>query len=243
MTALYEPKGAAREYAALAFNMYKGCEHGCIYCYAPNATFKKRDVFYGNVQPRKDIIEILKKDIRRLIKKKVKKEPVLLSFTCDPYQSTEKDLMLTKQAIQILNENGFPVRILTKAGKLAQRDLKLLSQFSNNEFGTSLTLSRKKDSLEWEPFAATPQERIDNLVAAKNEGLFTWISLEPIIDPEQALDIIEMTWNFVDFYGVGKLNYHKHQKTIDWIETRERIRNRLTSYKKNFMFHESLENC
>jgi DNA repair photolyase len=241
MTTLYEPKGAAREYAALAFNMYKGCEHGCIYCYAPNATFKKREVFYGEVQPRKDVIANLIKDIKRLIKKGIKKEPVLLSFTCDPYQSLEKEHMLTKQAIQILNENGFPVRILTKAGKLAQRDLKLLSKNPKNEFGTSLTLSRKKDSAIWEPYAATPQERIDNLVAAKNQGLFTWVSLEPIIYTEQALDIIELTWKFVDFYGVGKLNYHKHQKSIDWAETREKIRLRLLGYKKNFMFHESLE--
>ena len=210
MTALYEPKGAAREYAALAFNMYKGCEHGCIYCYAPNATFKKRDVFYGDVQPRKDIINQLEKDIKKLLKKGVDKEPVLLSFTCDPYQSLEKELMLTKQTIQLLNKNGFPVRILTKAGELAIRDLKLLSQFRTNEFGVSLTLLDKDEYIKWEPNAADPLERIENLKAAKSHGIFTWVSLEPIIDPEQTLQIIDLTWTFVDFYGVGKLNYHKH---------------------------------
>lgn len=241
MTALYEPKGAAREYAALAFNMYKGCEHGCVYCYAPSATFTKRDAFYDDVHPRKQIINILEKDIKRLERKGIKKEPVLLSFTCDPYQSLEEEHMLTKQAIQILNENGFPVRILTKGGVLAQRDLALLSKNGKNEFGVSLTLLRKDECLEWEPFAASPKQRIDNLEAAKNHGLFTWVSLEPIIDIEQTLEIIDITNGFVDFYGVGKLNYHKHQKTIDWITARRRIKNRLLLYGNKHMFHESLE--
>lgn len=241
MTALYEPNGAAREYAALAFNMYKGCVHSCTYCYAPNATFRKREAFNEQVVPRANILDTLEKDIKRLTKKGIKKDPVLLSFTCDPYQSIDAEHQLTRQAIEILNSNEFPVRILTKAGKLAQRDFDLLSKNKLNEFGVTLTFTDRNKSVKWEPHAALPQERIDNLKAAKEKGIFTWASIEPIIIPEQSYDLIDLTHQFTDFYGVGKLNYNKLQKTIDWAEVRDKIIKKLKRYKKRHTLHNSLK--
>lgn len=241
---LYEPTGAAREYAALAFNPYKGCNHGCKYCYAPNATFKNRQVFHNEATPRDNILMKLDKDIVRLMKKGIKKDPVLLSFTCDPYQDMESEHRLTQQSINILNANGFPVRILTKAGDLAQRDFDLLVKYDFNEFGTSLTFTDDAKSLEWEPNAALPQERIDNLIAAKEKGISTWASIEPIVDPEQSLELIDLTHEFVDFYGVGKLNYNKKISGIfNWKEVREKIIKKLKKYKKRYTLHKSLKDA
>lgn len=241
MTALYEPKGAAREYAALAFNMYKGCDHSCSYCYAPNATFRKREIFNEQVVARDNIMITLEKDIKRLTKKGIKKDPVLLSFTCDPYQSIDDELQLTRQAIEMLNSNGFPVRILTKAGELAQRDFDLLSKNKLNEFGVTLTFTDENKSLEWEPNAALPQERVNNLKAAKEKGIFTWASIEPIVIPDQSYELIDLTYQFTDFYGVGKLNYNKLQKLIDWKKVKKHIIKRLKKHKKDYILHKSLK--
>jgi DNA repair photolyase len=241
MTVLYEPKGAAREYASLAANLYKGCNHGCTYCYAPNATFRNREVFHNEVVPRNNVLMKLDKDIVRLTKKGIEKDPVLLSFTCDPYQSIEEEHCLTQRAIKILNANGFPVRILTKAGELAQRDFDLLAKNRLNEFGVSLTFTDDNKSLEWEPNAALPQQRINNLKAAKEKGISTWVSIEPIVIPEQSLELIDQTHEFVDFYGVGKLNYNKIAELINWEEVKKRIIKKLKKYKKNYTLHESLK--
>ena len=58
---IYEPRGRAGEYAPLAVNLYRGCGHGCIYCYAPEATFIDRREFV-KATPRQGIIEKLEKD-------------------------------------------------------------------------------------------------------------------------------------------------------------------------------------
>ena len=241
---LYEPKGPAREYAALAFNMYSGCEHACTYCYAPSATRKKRDAFYNEFAPRDNILMRLDKDAAKLIKKGVKKDPVLLSFTCDPYQPMEEEFRLTQRSINILNANGFPVEILTKAGKLAQRDFDLLAKHDFNKFGTSLTFTSTKQSKGWEPKAATPIQRINNLKAAKKLGISTWVSLEPIIIPQKSYDLIDMTHEFVDFYGVGKLNHdNKISGIFNWKEVREKIIEKLNKYKKKYRLHATLKDA
>jgi DNA repair photolyase len=99
MEIIYEPKGKAKEYCNLAVNLYKGCNHGCKYCYAPSATFTKRKKFNNHQEPRKNIIEKLKKDAE---KHPGNGQQVLLSFTSDPYQHLDQELQLTRQAIKIL---------------------------------------------------------------------------------------------------------------------------------------------
>ena len=241
MGVIYEPKNAAKEYADLALNMYIGCQHGCIYCYAPRSTFKKKEEFINNAKIKDNIIERLEKNLKLLSKKKVKKLPVLMSFSCDPYQPIEKAEKVTRVAIQMLNEHKFPVRILTKGGKLAQRDFDLLVKNKRKEFGVSLTLTNKKQQIEWEPRAATYKQRVANLKKAKKLGIKTWVSLEPILDLEQTLNIIDSTHDFVDRYGVSKLNYNKHQRTIDWKEAKEKIVAKLKSYNKKTIIHKSLK--
>ncbi len=83
---IYEPKGTAKEYGELALNLYTGCSHGCVYCYAPNALCMKRDKFNNEVKPKKDIIERLEKQLISLDKKDAERKHVFMSFTCDPYQ-------------------------------------------------------------------------------------------------------------------------------------------------------------
>ena len=116
-----------------------------------------------------------------------------------------------------------------------------MSQVQENEFGITLVMLNEDLQKEWEPFAASPKQRIENLRRAKKRNIKTWLSLEPIIDLQEALDVIDNTHEFTDFYGVGKLNYNKHQKTINWKEVKEKVEKKLNHYGKKYMIHKSLE--
>jgi DNA repair photolyase len=213
MSIIYEPAGRAREYAPLAANLYKGCGHACVYCYAAAATRTDRQKFIGDPHPRYKALSELQKDAG---KRRGDKTPVLLSFTTDPFQPIEMDHGITREAIKILHANGIPVQILTKGGMRAARDFDLLGQEPGDAFATTLTLLDPAQSLEWEPGAALPDDRIMAIKLAHAHGIKTWVSLEPVIDPAQSLEIIRRTFSFVDLYKVGVLNYHPRAKEIDW---------------------------
>lgn len=234
---IYEPKGKALEYSPLAANLYKGCSHGCTYCYAPSATYTDRQRFYSAPSPRKDVLAGLSKDAQKLANDP---RQVLLCFTCDPYQPIDEKYKLTREAIRILNLNGLAVSVLTKGGSRAVRDFDLLSKFDGNSFGTTLTFDEQGTSSEWEPGAASPNNRIDTLRYAHQRGIKTWVSFEPVIDPESVYRLVERTREFVDLYKIGKLNYHALSKTIDWVAFRTRITALLDSYHKPYILKRDL---
>ena len=207
---IYEPKGRAREYATLACNIYKGCDHRCIYCYAPSATHKSASDFAAP-SPRNGFLAKLEKEARKF---GGVTERILLCFTCDPYQHLDCKLQHTRKAIEILKRNGLSIQVLTKGGRRALRDLDLFTP--DDAFATTLTLLDDAQSQEWEPNAAPPSDRIAAIQQFHAAGIPTWVSLEPVLDPAVALEIIHQTCGFVDLYKVGKLNYHPLANKIDW---------------------------
>jgi len=224
MTIIYEPKGRAGEYCKLAANLYRGCGHGCKYCYAPGALRMNPASFHEDPVPRKDVIQKLEKQL----KKQSFTGPVLLCFSCDPYQPINDDHDLTGQAIRLLKKHNLNIEILTKGGARVEKDLKKMESW--DRLGVTLTFINNADSLEWEPEAAPPEKRIALLKKAKQLGIKTWVSLEPVIDPAQTFEIIRQTHDFVDLFKVGKLNYHPHAKTINWRNFTIRIVELLNNY-------------
>lgn len=211
---IYEPKGRAREYAALACNVYRGCDHACAYCYAPSATQRARADFVISATRGPDFLPSLEKEAAKLSRSEYAGKQVLLSFTCDPYSALDATAKVTRQAIQILHRHGFAVCTLTKGGYRALRDMDLFG--SRDAFATTMTLLDPVASQEWEPGATLPAERIDTIKTFHAAGITTWVSLEPVIDPAAALEIIRQTHPFVDLYKVGKMNYHPIANGIDW---------------------------
>ena len=234
MSIIYQPSGRAKEYCEQAANLYRGCSHGCKYCYAPSALRMDRDKFHSQAEPRKDVVAKLKKDAES----GKYKGPVLLCFTTDPYQQANDEHGITGQAIKILKDNNIPVEILTKGGNRALDDLDLLD--SSDKIGSTLTFVREDDSLEWEPFAAPPIERFNMLKQAHKKGIKTWASLEPVIDTEQTLSIIEQTMDYVDLFKVGKLNYNPIAKTIDWHRFAHEVVRLLKFYNLNYYIKNDL---
>ena len=208
MSKIYIPGEKAKEYCGLAVNLYTGCNHGCLYCYAPSA----------NQKPRKDylIVRPTSNTIRNIEREShlYKGKEILLCFLTDPYNSLDKKLKLTRQAIEILRANEVIPVILTKAGRKSMRDFDLLD--GSCWYGATLTFVNDKDSQAWEPHASLPLERIEVLKEAKKKGISTWVSLEPVIYPEQTIELVHMTHEFVNHYKFGKWNHDKRANDIDW---------------------------
>ena len=214
MKVIYEPKGKAKEYSDLATNLFTGCSHGCLYCYVPSVLHIKPEEFHSSVTPRKGVLMHLEREAP-----KHKGKEVMLCFTCDPYPKEEMKLMVTRRAIEILHKHGVGVNILTKGGLRAERDFDLLAANPElSRIGATLTFDELHDTLEWEPNAACPEYRYEMLKRAKLKGIRTWASLEPVIDPEQTLQIIKRTVGFVDHYKMGRWNYDKRANEIDWAD-------------------------
>jgi len=211
-TLIYTPKGRAREYAALACNIYRGCDHQCTYCYAPSATRRSPEDFAVS-STRKGFLGKLEKEATKYQAAGITGR-VLLSFTCDPYQHLDVREQITRRTIQILHRHDLNVEVLTKGGSRALRDLDLFTP--QDAFATTLTLLDDTVSSTWEPFAAPPSDRIETIEAFHEAGILTWVSLEPVLDPVASLEIIRQTHPFVDLFKVGTLNHHPLAQEIAW---------------------------
>lgn len=236
MNVIYETKGRAKEYSELAANLYDGCSHGCRYCYGPNILRKSRASFRVP-KPRKDVLKLLEKDAEKLALSK-ECRPILLCFTCDPYQPIEGRHQITREAIKILKDHGLRVAVLTKGGILAQRDMDLLD--GRDEFAVSLTCMTTEATRWWEPGASLPHDRIVNLMAAKHRGIQTWVSLEPVLDPNWALYWVAVAAPLVEHFKVGKLNYHQGARSTNWARFAYDVIRQLERHGMNYYIKQDL---
>lgn len=209
---IYAPAGQAGEYSGLAANPYRGCGHKCAYCYVPNVLKMTRESFDAGAIPRDNFISALTKDARKYRAAGIT-EQVMLSFTTDPYHPGDNSL--TRQTIRTIQNHGLGICTLTKGGPRALRDFDLF-QPDRDAFASTLTSLDDAFSLKWERGATLPQERMDTLKKFHEAGIFTWVSLEPVLDTEATLEIIRQTHGYVDLFKVGRVNYVGLTKTTDW---------------------------
>lgn len=201
MKPIYEPKGKAKEYGDYAINIYTGCPHECYYCFAPNVLHKVKDDFHKCVEPRKNIVEEVKKQIER---EGITGKLIHLCFTCDPYPNGY-DSTPTREIIKILKDSGNRVQILTKGD--GSRDLDLLD--GNDWYGITLDgIGNGKNPL-W-------KARLDALVEAYRLGIKTWVSFEPVTNEREFFINLHLVAPIVDKVKIGKLNYYP--SSIDWGE-------------------------
>jgi len=213
MSPIYSPRGKAREYSPYALNIYMGCDHRCSYCYAPQATFRP-NYFDAEPKPRDSFLRDLEKQLGR---EKIDQQ-VLLSFIGDPYGSANEKYGLTRKVLEILLAHRVPVAILTKGGEHCLKDLDIFKKFTNHiKVGASLTFFNPENSLQFEPGAAQPYRRLATLKELHSQGIQTWASLEPVIYPNQALELIAESCRYVDHFKIGKINHNAaYEKAQDW---------------------------
>jgi len=232
---IYTPRGKAREYSPYALNIYNGCDHNCKYCYVKILKLQRYKQ-NNEIEPRKDIIEKLEKQL----KKQEITEQVLLCFMGDPYCQADIGYETTREVLNILLKYNIPTAILSKGGKRILRDLDLFKQFKKIKVGATLTLLDEKESLEYEPNAALPRERIEVLKKLHNEGIKTWVSFEPVIRPLTTYQLLELSYPLVDQYKVGKMNHYILGTDVNWGEFGDNIVKKLIKYKKDFYIKKDL---
>lgn len=207
MKPIYTPSGAAKEYGDYALNIYTGCPHRCYYCFAPNVKRVDREKFHSRVEPRKDLCAELQKQLES---EKITDKLIHLCFTCDPFPKG-CDQTATVSVIKLLKYYGNHVQILTKNGTDAMNVFDLL----DGEDWYGVTISGYATA-GIEPNADIVLERVDSIYRAKQLGIKTWVSCEPVINARDILHLIEQSLiaPYVDKWKIGKLNYHPSD--IDW---------------------------
>lgn len=202
MKPLYKPKGRAKEYGDYAVNIYTGCPHRCYYCFAPSVLHREREKFHSCVEPRPGIVDALKTQLRR---EQITGQTIHLCFTCDPYPMGY-DTSTTREVIKAIKESGNHVQILTKNN--GRRDFDLLDE--NDWYGVTYRGAEPED----EPFASYLEFRILSVETAKNRGIKTWVSFEPVINADRVIRAIKAYHGIFDKVKIGKLNYYSSD--IDW---------------------------
>jgi len=184
-TALSPSKLPGLDYA---LNPYRGCEHACIYCYAPSVIRWDKGKWGEIVEEKVNLPRVLSKELR------VKKKGVVgLSTVTDPYQPVEKKYEITRRCLELLLMHDCPVCIQTKSS-LVLRDMDLLKRFSNIEVGVTLTTLDEGVREKLEPGASSVAQRLNALSELSENGISTWVFIGPVMpyltDGEELVDAI-----------------------------------------------------
>ena len=188
-------------------NPYTGCQHGCTYCYA---RFMKRVT--GHKEPWGEFVDvkvnapaILAQEIR-----KKKRARVWVSGVCDPYQPLEEHYRLTRQCLEILVENRWPVVIQTRS-PLVLRDLDIIRAAPDIDVGFSITTADDKIRQLFEPGAPPVAERIAALDTLHKAGVRTYVMVAPVLPGAEGL--VPLLKGKIDYSLVDCMNYHY----ADWV--------------------------
>src|ERR1700736_340220 len=167
-----------------SINPYRGCEHGCIYCYArpshaylglsPGLDFETR-IFY-----KPTAAALLRDELR---KKSYVCRPIALGSNTDPYQPAERRLGITRAILEVLRDFHHPVTIVSK-GALVQRDIDILSDMAREKLAVvtiSVTTLDRDLARHMEPRAATPERRLETIAALAKAGIPTGVLSAPMI--------------------------------------------------------------
>lgn len=229
MKPIYTPKGAAKEYGDYAVNIYTGCPHRCYYCFAPQVLHRDREAFHRRVEPRDGIVEAVQRQLNR---EGITGKLIHLCFTCDPYP-TGYDTTPTREIIKAIKEAGNHVQILTKGD--GRRDFDLLD--GGDWYG--VTISCDTDLAQrTEPGAISPFARLLTLQMARDAGIKTWLSCEPVLETAAVYKLIREYGEAFDRIKIGKLNYHPSD--INWAEFGREAERLCQEYGRDYYIKDGL---
>jgi len=167
-----------------SINPYRGCEHGCIYCYA------RPSHAYLGLSPGLDFETriFVKPEAAKLLRSELSKpsyrcRPIAMGTNTDPYQPAERNLKITRSVLEVLHEFRHPVTIVTKSA-LIRRDIDILAEMAALNLASvavSVTTLDRDLCRKLEPRAATPQRRIETLKALSEAGIPTAVMAAPMI--------------------------------------------------------------
>ncbi|MGH8442955.1 MAG: PA0069 family radical SAM protein [Nevskiaceae bacterium] len=169
----------------LSINPYKGCEHGCIYCYArpthaylnlsPGLDFETR-LFY-----KENAAELLDRELR---KPGYACEAITIGANTDPYQPVERKLKVTRSLLEVAQRFRQPVTLITKGAALVERDFDILAEMARSSLaavGVSITSLDDGIKRTLEPRAASPASRLRLVRRLREAGVPVMVLVAPVI--------------------------------------------------------------
>jgi DNA repair photolyase len=226
---------------SVSLNPYRGCEHGCIYCFArpthsylglsPGLDFESR--IYAKV----NAPELL---AREMAKKSYVPEPIALGVNTDAWQPVERDLQLTRRVIQVMSEHNQAFAAITK-NSLIERDIDLLAPMAEKGLmmaAITITTLDADIARTLEPRAATPARRLRTIRALSEAGIPVGVSIAPVIpfvtdqDMERVLEACAEAGATSASYIVLRLPWEVAPLFKGWLEAHfpdraERVMNRV----------------
>jgi len=167
-----------------SINPYRGCEHGCVYCFA------RPTHAYMGLSPGLDFESKLfaKPDAARLLERELSKDgyqprTIAIGTNTDPYQPIEKQYRIMREVLEVLEARKHPVGIVTKSA-LVTRDIDILSRMAEQglaKVALSVTTLDRMLARSMEPRAATPTKRLETIRQLSEAGIPTSVMVAPII--------------------------------------------------------------
>ncbi|RYB97063.1 PA0069 family radical SAM protein [Ciceribacter ferrooxidans] len=165
-------------------NPYRGCEHGCIYCFArPTHAYMGLSAgldFESKLFAKPDAPRLLE---RELAKPGYKPRTIAIGTNTDPYQPIEREWRIMRQVLEVLQKANHPVAIVTKSA-LITRDIDILSAMAEKglaKVGISVTTLDRKLARTMEPRASTPTRRLEAIRKLSEAGIPTAVMMAPVI--------------------------------------------------------------
>jgi DNA repair photolyase len=157
-------------------NLYRGCQHGCIYCDSRSTCYQLGDL--SDIRIKENALQLLEKELRS------KRERGTIGFGSmnDPYMPVEKEYEITRNALILAHRYRFPVHIITKSN-LVIRDIDLLKEIGKVYSAVSITITAMDDELskQIEPGAPVSSLRFDALKQLSDAGIYAGITLMPVL--------------------------------------------------------------
>ncbi|WP_048645998.1 PA0069 family radical SAM protein [Nitratireductor soli] len=167
-----------------SINPYRGCEHGCVYCFArPTHAYMGLSAgldFESKLFAKPDAARLLE---RELAKDGYQPRTIAIGTNTDPYQPIEKKFRIMREILEVLEAHKHPVGIVTKSA-LVLRDVDILARMAEQglaKVALSITTLDRKLARTMEPRAATPPRRLETVRALTEAGIPTSVMLGPVI--------------------------------------------------------------
>ena len=159
-----------------ALNPYRGCSHGCVYCYAPDNLRMVGEEEWGSfVDVKEGLPNVLAKEL-----KKKEMGIIGLGTVTDPYQSREERIKNSRYCLEQVARKKWPICIQTKSD-LITRDIDILSRMENVEVAITITTLDEELASRMEPGAPSPRRRLNAIRMLVENGVRTWVFLGPVI--------------------------------------------------------------
>ncbi|MCA1403588.1 PA0069 family radical SAM protein [Ensifer sp. IC3342] len=209
-----------------SINPYRGCEHGCIYCFArPTHAYMGLSAgldFESKLFAKPDAPRLLERELAR---PDYKVRPIAIGTNTDPYQPIEKEWRIMRQILEVLKAASHPVMIVTKSA-MVTRDIDLLAPMAEMglaRVGISITTLDRKLARTMEPRASTPTKRLEAVRAISDAGIPTGVLVAPIIpalndhEIERVLDSAKMAGASEASYVLLRLPLEVSPLFRDWL--------------------------